>query len=140
MSEKKPVEKKPRKTRAKAQPKPVVEAVHVVPTPPVVVVTPAIIPDAIVKAVAPALNPNAIGNLMDAPVEQHIHVAAYSTTNPRFFIRCQKCRWAEVNNGTTAALAHLHEITNNCATCGKARQFRCPKCGRPSKMTRVKGA
>lgn len=68
-----------------------------------------------------------------------IHEASYTPNNPRFTIRCQKCRWAEVNGGTTPELKHLHEIPNNCPTCGKARQFRCPKCGRPAKMTRVKG-
>lgn len=72
--------------------------------------------------------------------EQQIHVADYVPHQPRFTIRCQKCRWAVVNGGTSKELQGLHEIPNNCPTCGKARQFKCPKCGRPAKMTRVKGA
>lgn len=76
----------------------------------------------------------------EQPVEQQIHVADYIPNQPRFTIRCQKCRWAVVNGGTRNELTGLHEIPNNCPTCGKARQFKCPKCGRPAKMTRVKGA
>ena len=85
-------------------------------------------------------NPNAIGQLMDQPTTPHIHEAPPRLNNPRFVIRCQKCRWAVVNGGTSPELKGLYEIPNNCPTCGKARQFRCPECGRAAKMTRVKGA
>jgi predicted RNA-binding Zn-ribbon protein involved in translation (DUF1610 family) len=72
------------------------------------------------------------------PTKPTIQEASYTPNQPRFVIRCEKCRWAEVNGGTSPELKHLHEIANNCSTCGKARQFRCPKCGRAAKMTRVK--
>lgn len=77
-----------------------------------------------------------------APTEPNpaIHQASYTPKNPRFVIRCQKCRWATVNGGTTPELKHLYEIPNNCASCGKARKFRCPNCGSHAKMDRVKGA
>lgn len=84
---------------------------------------------------------NRVGELMNQPAPAPtVHEATYIPKEVKFTIRCQKCRWAEVNGGTTPELKHLHEIPNNCPTCGKARQFRCPKCGRPAKMTRVKGA
>ncbi len=73
------------------------------------------------------------------PEAQKINVATYQPKEVRFSIRCLKCRWCVVNGGTTPELKDLYEIPNNCPTCGKARQFRCPKCGRPAKMTRVKG-
>ena len=68
-----------------------------------------------------------------------INVATYTPNQPRFTIRCQKCRWAEVNNGTSPELKHLYEIKSGCLNCGKSRQFRCPRCGRPATMNRVKG-
>ena len=42
-----------------------------------------------------------------------------------------------MSTGLTADLADLKE-NKNCSTCGKAREFRCPQCGRNAKMTRVK--
>ncbi len=86
--------------------------------------------------------PNVVGQNMDTTpaTAAPINVATYTPNNPRFMIRCQKCRWAVVNGGTSPELKAYHEIPNNCANCGKARQFRCPECGRPAKMTRVKGA
>lgn len=94
-------------------------------------------------------NPNRIGSLMEEdkgisiaseqPVAP-INVATYTPPQPRFTIRCQKCRWAEVNGGTSPELSHLHEIKSGCQNCGKSRQFRCPKCSRHATMNRVKGA
>ena len=55
-----------------------------------------------------------------------------------FIVRCHKCRWARMSTGLSSDLADLHEINNSCSNCGKARQFKCPKCGRPAKLTRVK--
>lgn len=54
-----------------------------------------------------------------------------------FMIRCQKCRWARLSTGLTPDLADLTEI-KKCQTCGSVRQFKCPKCGLPAKMTRIK--
>ena len=87
------------------------------------------------------MSQNEVGKIeVEQPKEQQINVADYVPGQPRFVIRCQKCRWAVVNGGMSKELKGLHEIPNNCPTCGKARQFKCPKCGRPAKMTRVKGA
>lgn len=55
-----------------------------------------------------------------------------------FIIRCPACRWAEMSTGISDDLAHLHEI-KVCANCSGGRKFRCPKCGTPAKMIRVKG-
>ena len=55
-----------------------------------------------------------------------------------FIIRCHKCRWARLSTGISSDLADLTEIANSCSSCGKARQFKCPKCGLPAKMTRIK--
>lgn len=41
--------------------------------------------------------------------------------------------------GTKEDLADLTEIKANCATCGKWRRFRCPQCGQPATMKRVRG-
>lgn len=56
-----------------------------------------------------------------------------------FVIRCAKCRWARISSGVKADLVGLHEIPNNCPTCGKLRQFKCPKCGYAAKMKRFQG-
>jgi predicted RNA-binding Zn-ribbon protein involved in translation (DUF1610 family) len=54
-----------------------------------------------------------------------------------FMVRCHKCRWARLSTGLSSDLADLKEIIS-CPTCGKARQFKCPKCGLVAKLTRVK--
>ena len=58
---------------------------------------------------------------------------------PRFIIRCPHCRWADINDGTSTSLKNFTEINNHCSNCGKPRQFRCPRCGKIAKMTRIKG-
>ena len=62
-----------------------------------------------------------------------------NSTSKSFIIRCPKCRWAETSTGISTDLAHLKEIANDCTSCGKARQFKCPKCGALAKMIRFKG-
>ena len=52
-------------------------------------------------------------------------------------IRCLKCRWGKTSTGTSEDLKDLYEIQHNCSNCGKKRQFRCPKCGKPATMTRI---
>ena len=64
-----------------------------------------------------------------------------------FQIRCLKCRWAKMSNGTQDDLKDLYEsqddlkdlyeLKNSCSTCGKKRKFRCPKCGQAATMHRV---
>lgn len=56
-----------------------------------------------------------------------------------FFIRCPRCRWARISSGLKDDLADLNEINAGCVNCGKWRKFRCPKCGTPSTMQRIKG-
>ena len=56
-----------------------------------------------------------------------------------FVIRCLHCRWGKSSNGTKGDLGDLVEIKNNCSKCGKSRKFRCPKCGRPATMRRLRG-
>lgn len=56
-----------------------------------------------------------------------------------FIIRCLKCRWAQLTTGLPDDLKGLYEVANSCSKCGKPREFRCPKCGRNSKMTRIRG-
>lgn len=55
----------------------------------------------------------------------------------KYMIRCLKCRWGRTSTGTSEDLKDLYEIQNNCSNCGKKRQFRCPKCGKPATMTRI---
>jgi hypothetical protein len=55
----------------------------------------------------------------------------------QYMIRCLKCRWGRTSTGTSEDLKDLYELKNHCSTCGKKRQFRCPKCGKPATMTRV---
>lgn len=56
----------------------------------------------------------------------------------KFIIRCAKCRWAKTTTGISSDLTDLFELKKGCTHCG-GRQFRCPKCGRPAKMTAIKG-
>ncbi len=59
--------------------------------------------------------------------------------NKVFLIRCSGCKWKEFTTGISEDIEHLIEIPDNCPTCGKPRQFRCPNCKGKAKMFRVKG-
>jgi len=52
-------------------------------------------------------------------------------------IRCLRCRWSKITDGTPEDLQGLIEVKNSCSDCGKPRKFRCQKCGRPSNMVRL---
>jgi len=56
-----------------------------------------------------------------------------------FLIRCPKCSWGRATSGVKADLTDLHEVRNSCPTCGRARKFKCPKCGTASVMRRIHG-
>jgi len=62
-----------------------------------------------------------------------------SNDEKRFLIRCNHCQWARTSTGLKDDLEDLKEVKSGCRNCGKVRQFRCPKCGRPSKMIRIRG-
>lgn len=55
----------------------------------------------------------------------------------RFVVKCS-CGWQRLSNGTDEDLSDLTEI-KNCTSCGKLRQFRCPKCSQKAKQFRIKG-
>lgn len=54
-----------------------------------------------------------------------------------FILRCAKCRWARMSTGLSSDLADLKE-NKGCESCGKGRNFKCPKCGQNVKLLRVK--
>ena len=54
-----------------------------------------------------------------------------------FQIRCLKCRWGRMSNGSSDDLKDLNEIKNSCSNCGQKRKFKCPKCGLPATMHRI---
>jgi predicted RNA-binding Zn-ribbon protein involved in translation (DUF1610 family) len=54
-----------------------------------------------------------------------------------YVIRCGKCCWSRTTTGLKVDLADLHEIANNCPTCGKWRKFTCPKCGNHAVMRKI---
>ena len=56
-----------------------------------------------------------------------------------FILRCKKCRWARTSSGTKDDLKDMHEVNNSCISCGKARKFKCPKCGDMVTLTRLRG-
>lgn len=55
----------------------------------------------------------------------------------RFLVKCS-CGWTRPSNGTPSDLDDLKEIVN-CSSCGKLRQFRCPKCQGKATQFRIKG-
>jgi len=57
----------------------------------------------------------------------------------KFIIRCLKCRWHRFTSGRAEDLTGLYEI-KNCTNCGKPREFRCLKCGKPAKMLKSQGS
>lgn len=56
-----------------------------------------------------------------------------------FIIKCLRCKWGKLTSGTSDDLVGLHEVHIGCRTCGKWRKFKCPNCGMPSPMKRIKG-
>ena len=74
------------------------------------------------------------------PTENEYEPEKSITGVPKLFmLRCPKCRWGRSSSGVSADLADLIEVKNNCASCGKARKFRCPKCGVACPLKRIKG-
>ena len=73
-----------------------------------------------------------------APKEEYVPEED-SGVPKNFVIRCPRCRWARITSGVAQDITDLHEIDPNCVNCGKWRRFKCPKCGRSSPMTRIKG-
>ena len=73
------------------------------------------------------------------PKEEYEAEADNSGVSKNFMIRCPRCRWARLSSGVSVDLADLHEVNPNCSNCGKWRKFKCPKCGMPSSMKRIKG-
>jgi hypothetical protein len=73
------------------------------------------------------------------PKEEYEPEADNSGVPKNFFIRCPRCRWARLSSGVAMDLADLYEENPGCKTCGKWRKFKCPKCGMPSPMKRIKG-
>ena len=55
-----------------------------------------------------------------------------------FIIKCTRCHWVKMNNGTSEELKDLFEY-KKCANCGGPRKFRCPGCGKICKMNRLRG-
>ena len=55
----------------------------------------------------------------------------------KYTIKCLGCSWSKPTNGTKEEVKDLIELPNNCASCGKPRQFRCPKCSKIAKMRRL---
>lgn len=75
-----------------------------------------------------------------SPPKEEYELEQNNTGAPKnFFIRCPRCRWARTSSGLSADVADLNEINAGCVTCGKWRQFKCPKCGMPSTMKRLRG-
>lgn len=76
---------------------------------------------------------------MSEPKEEYVPEADNSGVDKNFMIRCPRCRWGRVSSGIAVDVADLHEVTSTCENCGKFRAFKCPKCGMPSLMKRLKG-
>ena len=73
------------------------------------------------------------------PKEEYVPESDNTGVPKNFIIRCHRCRWARISSGVSSDLSDLNEIKSGCINCGKFRSFKCPKCGMPSKMKRIKG-
>ena len=73
------------------------------------------------------------------PKEEHQPEQDNTGAPKNFFIRCPSCRWARTSSGLAADISDLTEVNPGCFNCGKWRKFKCPKCGMPSTMKRLKG-
>ena len=73
------------------------------------------------------------------PKDEYVPEADNSGVEKNFMIRFPRCRWARLSSGVSADLEDLHEVDANRVNCGKWRKFKCPKCGMPSPMRRIKG-
>ncbi len=66
--------------------------------------------------------------------------ASQPTPTPKnFALRCPNCRWGRLSTGTKDDLVDLSYIKPTCAGCGKIRKYRCPKCGSPCPLKRIRG-
>lgn len=73
------------------------------------------------------------------PKEEYVPEKSVSGVPKNFMIRCPSCRWARLTSGVSSDIEDLNEINQGCTNCGKFRKFKCPTCGRPSPMKRIKG-
>ena len=73
------------------------------------------------------------------PKEEYVPEESKSGVPKNFIIRCPRCRWARITSGISEDITDLNEIDANCINCGKWRKFKCPKCGMPSQMRRLRG-
>jgi hypothetical protein len=83
---------------------------------------------------------DAVTSVADVLGPKNIGPEANNSGAPKnFVIRCGKCCWSRVSSGVAADLTDIYEIKPNCKGCGKWRKFRCPNCGTPATMKRIKG-
>ena len=73
------------------------------------------------------------------PKEEYVPEEDNSGVPKNFIIRCPRCRWARITSGIAQDMEDLNEVDKNCINCGKWRKFKCPKCGMPSQMRRLRG-
>lgn len=76
---------------------------------------------------------------MTAEPKEYEQESPNSGAPKNFIIRCPRCRWARLSSGVAVDIKDLVEVNPGCKTCGKWRKFRCPKCGMPSTMRRLRG-
>lgn len=62
-----------------------------------------------------------------------------SSAPQNFVLRCKKCRWARMTSGLADDLKDLFFIKPTSASSANVRKYRCPKCGTPCLLVRVKG-
>lgn len=62
-----------------------------------------------------------------------------SSTPKNFQLKCIQCGWARTSSGLTTDLSDLIYIKPSCKGCGRYRKYKCPKCGAPCPLKRIKG-